>query len=384
MEEAKTEGAQLKRGLFGYKSKSVDLILADRDRLLAEAAERARAAEAQALESRSDAERLKTQLAEQVEQLRALGAEDAELRTDRDAARRDLEEAVADRERLRVELTATRSELEAVRHEPQTADHESETAAREPDLQDDRLRAAEELSARRSDEISLLEQELSAVRRAFLIQSQRARSAETRVEELEAEVRSVRAELEGGLSAAIRELEAARASVEQAAARPAPDPSATADERSAVGGSGRGTIAGNMNGTETHAAEELGEVDRASSAETLAKKERVTTREDLAPVVGLIRSTIEDARERAAGIGARVDEAFTPLTEAITELSDWQTAFTELAALVNAEPPEPESQSSPDPVDLDSPDPLDLDEQDNVPRLPDPPAAAEGSPPSEE
>ena len=94
------EAPKLRRGPFGYTSRSVRLVLADRDGLLAEASERAGAAEAQVLDVRSEAETLKTQLAERAEQLGALGAEAAELRIDRDTARRELEEAIADAARL--------------------------------------------------------------------------------------------------------------------------------------------------------------------------------------------------------------------------------------------------------------------------------------------
>ena len=69
------EEPKLKRGAFGYTSRSVRLVLAGRDRLFAQASERAGAAEAQVLDVRSEAETLKTQLAERAEQLRALGAE---------------------------------------------------------------------------------------------------------------------------------------------------------------------------------------------------------------------------------------------------------------------------------------------------------------------
>ena len=100
------QAPQLRRGPFGYTSSSVRLVLADRDRSLMKASERARAAEAQMLQRRSEAEMLKTQLAEQAEQLPAPGAEVAELRTDRDATRG------------------------------------SETAPGEPNLQDEPLRAA--------------------------------------------------------------------------------------------------------------------------------------------------------------------------------------------------------------------------------------------------
>jgi chromosome segregation ATPase len=321
------EAPQLRRGPFGYTSRSVRLVLADRYSLLVKASEGARAAEAQVLDLRSEAETLKRQLAEQAEQLRARGADVAELRTDRDATRRELEGAVADAARLQLELTATRRRLETIRHDPGTTLHGSETARGELDPQDEPLRAAEE----RSGEIADIRQELSSVRRHLLIESQRVDSAEARIEVLEAEVRSQRPELEAGLSAAMADLEAARVAVEEAAARPAPDPSVTAEGTSAVRRPGW-TMA-RMNGAGTHAAEELREAERARR-ETLAEIERLTAcRDRLASLVGVVRSTIEDARERAAGIGDRVDEAVAPLTEAIAGLSEWLAAIAELAVL---------------------------------------------------
>ena len=317
------DAPQLRRGPFGYTSRSVRLVLADRDRVLVKASERARAAEAQMLARRSEAETLKTQLAEQAEQLRAPGAEVAELRTDRDATRG------------------------------------SETAPGEPDLQDEPLRAAEE----RSGEIAFILQELSSARWHLLIQGQEVESAEARIEVLEAEVRSLRPELEAGLSTAVADLEAARAAVEEAAARPAPDPSFTAEGTSAVPEAAGWTTA-RMNGAGTHAAEELGESERARR-ETLAEIERLAAfRDRLASLVGVVRSTIEDAREGAAGIGDRVDEAVDPLTSAIAELSDRLAGFAELAALAGEDTREPASERSLNPIELE--------EQDGAPGQPDP------------
>jgi len=350
------QAPQLKRGPFGYTSKSVRLILADRDRTAVRAWEQARAAEALVLELRSEAETSKTQLAEQAEKLRALGAEAADLRTERDATRGDLEGAVADAARLGLELTTTRRELETARHDQETTRHEIETARDELDRQDERLRAAEELSARRSGEIAVLRQELGLARRDFLIQSQRARNAEARTEELEAELRSVRAELEAGLSAARAELEAARAALEEAAARPAPDSPATAEEPSAVLEAAGRTMARIMDGARTRAAEELREAEQARR-ETLAEIERLAAwRDRLAPLVGVVRSTIEDARERAAGIGDRVREAVAPLTEAIAALSDRLAAFAELDALPDEATREPASERSLNLIELDEKD----------------------------
>lgn len=306
------EAWQLRRGPFGYTSRSVRLVLADRDRSLVEAWERAKAAEAQVLALRSEAE-----------QLRAPGAEVPELGTDREATRG------------------------------------SETAGGESDLQDEPLRAAEEWSG----EIAFIRQELSSARWHLLIQGQQVESAEARIEVLEAEVRSLRPELEAGLSTAVADLEAARAAVEEAAARPAPDPSVTAEGTSAVLGAAGWTTA-RMNGAGTHAAEELREAERARR-ETLAEIERLAAcRDRLASLVGVVRSTIEDARERAAGIGDRVDEAVAPLTEAIAELSDRLAGFAELAALAGEDTREPASERSLNPIELE-----DLD---GAPGQPDP------------
>jgi chromosome segregation ATPase len=277
------EAWQLRRGPFGYTSRSVRLVLADRDRSLVEAWERAKAAEAQVLALRSEAETLKAQLAEQAGQLHAPGA-------------------------------------------------------------------AEE----RSGEIAFIRQELSSARWHLLIQGQQVESAEARIEVLEAAVRSLRPELEAGLRTAVADLEAARAAVEEAAARPVPEPSVTA-EGTSVALEAAGWTPARMNGAGTHAADELREAERARR-ETLGEIERlVAWRDRLASLVGVVRSTIEDARERAAGIGDRVDEAVAPLTEAIAELTDRLAGFAELAALAGEDTREPASERSLNPIELEGP-----------------------------
>jgi chromosome segregation ATPase len=305
------------------------------------------------LDVRSEAETLKTQLAEQVEQLGALGAEAAELRIDRDAARRELEGAIADAARLQLELTAARGQLETVQHGQGSIQLGSEAAGGGPDLHDEPLRAAEE----RSGEIAFIREELRSARRHFLIQGQQIESAEARIEVLETEVRSLRPELEAGLSAAVADLEAARAAVDEVAARPAPDPSVTAEGTSVVLETAGWTTApmngAGMNGAGTHAGEELREAERARR-ETLAEIERLAAcRDRLASLVGVVRFTIEDAGERAAGIGDRVDEAVAPLTDAIEELSVRLAAFAELAALPGEDTRGPASELSLNLVELE-------------------------------
>jgi chromosome segregation ATPase len=335
------QAPQLRRGLFGYTSKSVRLTLADRD---ARTLEQARAAEAAVLGLRSGAEILKRQRAEQAEKLRALEAEAADLRADRDATRGDLEGAVADAARLGLELNTARRELDTIRYDLKTTRHQIETTREELDRQDERRRGAEELSGKRSGEITVLRQELGLARRYFLIQSHRAGSAESRIQELEAELRSVRAELEAGMRAATAELEAAYVAGEGAEG-PADEPSA------ALEAAGR-TMARIIEDARTRAAEELRQAERARR-ETLAEIERLTAwRDRLAPLVGGVRSSIEDAKERAAGIGDRVGEAVAPLTEAIATLGDRLAGLAELAALPDGAGHEPVSDRSLDLIEL--------------------------------
>ena len=102
-----------------------------------------------------------------------------------------------------------------------------------------------------------------------------------------------------------------------------------------------------MNGSGTHAAEELREAELARR-ETLAEIERLASfRDRLASLVGVVRSTIEDAKERAAGIGDRVDEAVAPLTEAIAELSDRLAGFAELGTPSRSHEPRTEEAQKP-------------------------------------
>jgi chromosome segregation ATPase len=340
------QAPQLRRGLFGYTSKSVRLTLADRD---AKTLEQARAAEGVVLGLRSGAEILRTQRAEQAEKLRALEAEAADLRAERDATRRDLDGAVADSARLGLELTATKRELETVRRDLETTRDEIETGRDELDRQDERRRqAAEELSGTRNGETDILRQELGLARRFFLIQSNRATRAEARIEELEAELRSVRADLDGGFRAATAELEAAHPA-QKGAAGPADEPSA------ALEAAGR-TMARIIEDARTRMAGELREAERARR-ETLAEIERLTAwRDRLAPLVGGVQSSIEEAKERAAGIGDRVGEAVTPLTEAIAALGDRLAALAELAALPDESGHDSVSERSLDLTELDEED----------------------------
>jgi hypothetical protein len=78
----------------------------------------------------------------------------------------------------------------------------------------------------------------------------------------------------------------------------------------------------------------------------------------------VVRSTIEDTGERAAGIGDRVDEAVAPLTDAIDELNVRLAAFSELAA--------PPAEGTQKPAPERSLNLVELEERDDAPARPDP------------
>jgi hypothetical protein len=151
-------------------------------------------------------------------------------------------------------------------------------------------------------------------------------SAEARIEVLETEVRSLRPELEAGLSAAVADLQAARAAVDEVAARTAPDPSVTAEDAPAPEAA-------------------LVEIERLAAS-----------RDRLASLVGEVRSTIEDVGEGAAGIGDRVDEAVAPLAGAIHELNLRLATFAELAEVPSEDTREPAFERSLNLVELEERD----------------------------
>jgi hypothetical protein len=128
------------------------------------------------------------------------------------------------------------------------------------------------------------------------------------------------------------------------------------DEPSAALAAAGRTMARIIEDARTRASEEIREAE-GTRRETLAEIERLTAwRDRLAPLVGGVRSSIEDAKERAAGIGDRVGEAVAPLTEAIAALGDRLAALAELAALPDESGHESVSERSLDLTELDEED----------------------------
>jgi len=315
------QALQLKRGLFGYTPESVRLLLADRDKMFIRAAEQARAAEALVLELRSEVEALKAQFEERQEALRAAEAEAADLRTDRDATRVELDRAAANVARLTAEVEAARKEL--------------------ADAQE-LVRVADAQVARQNGELAVLRQELGTARRDFLIQDQRARSAENRVDELEAELDSVTERLEAELASTTDRLEAelrwtaaelgvARAAAAEAAAAPAQAGPTAAEELSAVVEAAEQALGRVLDSARVRAEAEVREAERARREIRQDVERLAEWRERLAPLVRAVRASIDETQLLAVRVGDGVRDALGPVTDALQALSDRLAVLAELA-----------------------------------------------------
>jgi chromosome segregation ATPase len=327
------QALQLKRGLFGYTPESVRLLLADRDKMFIRAAEQARAAEALVLDLRSEVEALKAKFEERQEALRAAEAEAADLRTDRDATRIELDRAAPTVAQLTTEVEAACKEL--------------------ADAQE-LVRVADAQVARQNGDLAVLRQELGSARRGFLIQNQRARSAENRVNELEAELvsakgleaelTSTRDRLEAELRWTIAELGVARAAAAEAAAAPAQAQSGptAAEELSAVVEAVEQALGRVLDSARVRAEAEFREAERARR-EIREDVERLAEwRERLAPLVRAVRASIDETQLRAVQVGDGVRDAVDPVTEALQALSDRLAVLAELAGPPSA--PDEESE----------------------------------------
>ena len=315
------QALQLKRGLFGYTPESVRLLLADRDKMFIRAAEQARAAEALVLELRSEVEALTAQFEERQEALRAAEAEATDLRTDRDATRVELDRAAASVAQLTTDVEASRKEL--------------------ADAQE-LMRVADAQLARQNGDLAVLRQELGSARRDFLIQNQRARSAENRVEELEAELLSAterleaelvstRERLEEELRWTSEELDTARAAAASAPPAPAEAGPTAAEELSSVVEAAEQALGRVLDSARVRAEAELREAERARR-EIREDVERLAAwRERLAPLVRAVRTSIDETQLRAVKVGDGVRDAVDPVTEALQALSDRLAVLSELA-----------------------------------------------------
>jgi chromosome segregation ATPase len=328
------QALQLKRGLFGYTPESVRLLLADRDKMFIRAAEQARAAEALVLELRSEVEALQAKLEERQVALRAAEAEAADLRTDRDATRVELDQAAPTVAQLTTEVEAIRREL--------------------ADAQE-LVRVADAQVARQNGDLAVLRQELGSARRGFLIQNQRARSAENRVNELEAELvsaterleaelASTRDRLEAELRWTIAELGVARAAAAEAATAvvEAQSGPTAAEELSAVVEAVEQALGRVLDSARVRAEAELREAERARR-EIREDVERLAEwRERLAPLVRAVRASIDETQLRAVQVGDGVRDAVEPVTEALQALSDRLAVLAELAGPPSASDEESE------------------------------------------
>jgi chromosome segregation ATPase len=312
---------QLKRGLFGYTPESVRLLLADRDKMFLRASENGRAAEALVLELRAEIESGKAELSECSEKLRAAEAEAADLRTDRDATGEELERSASDVERLTEEMNSLRGQIAA---------------------SEELVRVADAQIARDTADLALIRQELGSARREFLVQNQRARSAESRIEALEAELASRGDELEAELGRVGEGLESAK---EEVAIAPG-EPATVSNELSEIVEAAEHMLARVLDSGRARAAAELKNSERARR-EIREEVERLAEwRERLAPLVAAVRASIDETQLRASRFGDALREAVEPVTQAIDVLGDRLAVLAELSgpSASSGDGPEPEPQ----------------------------------------
>ncbi len=331
------QAPQLKRGLFGYTGPSVRLLLADRDKMFLHAAEQARTAEATVLQLLAEVDTLRADASEKeqrvveaearatdaAEKASAAQAEAADLRTDRNATGEELNRAVAQVEELRAEVQDARVDALEARAEVQGA-----TA--ELGLAEERMRVAEQHAARQERDLADLRRELGSARRDFLVQNQRARTAEAQIEQLRAERDAMREEFEGELGGLAAELQLA--AVASAAVAPPPQEAPnTAEELTARVASPEQALDQFLDRARERADAELRQAER-TRREIRQEVDRLAEwRARLASAALAVRAAIVETKLRANRVGDGVRNAVDPVNDAIAALGDRLAALSELS-----------------------------------------------------
>ncbi len=344
------QAPQLKRGLFGYTGPSVRLLLADRDKMFLRAAEQARTAEATVLELQAEVDTLKAAASENeqrvvaaearateaAEKASAAQAEAADLRTDRNATREELNRAVAQVEELRAEVQDARLDALEARAEVQGAKAEL-------GLAEERMRVAEHQAARQEPDLAVLRRELGSARRDFLVQNQRARTAETQIEQLTAERDGMREEFEAELGDLAAELQLARAAAASAAVAPPPQEAInTAEELTAMVASPEQARDRVLDTARERAEAELRQAERTRREIRQEVDQLAEWRARLASAALAVRAAIAETKLRANRVGDGVRNAVDPVNDAIAALGDRLAGLSELSR-----PPAAESDSEP-------------------------------------
>jgi DNA repair exonuclease SbcCD ATPase subunit len=345
-EGSELSDSPLKRGVFGYTSKSVGLLLADRNRMFLEAAEESRVALARVADLEEAVKAAEQELDQGTKELRtALEAAEA-LRSELEATRNVLENSRADG-RLHEERV---DELEAALGQRDADSERARSAEAEVDglrtqlervtdalrQQDDRAAAREALTEQLRTELEQTRGRIGSAHLETQAAVQRAEAAEARNREVEAELASTKSALEGSgdLTASLqadleesrRDVASLRSELEvRLGSTPLPPEriageAATAGEVSALLRSTEEAMARIIEEARVRSDEELQEAELVR-AEIQDETEQLRAwRDRVSPLVGEVRLSVEQARTRSTDLRDRVHEALDSMTDTIMAL----------------------------------------------------------------
>jgi chromosome segregation ATPase len=309
---------RLKKGLFGYTEDSVRVLLEDRERMFQQASEEARAAEARADQLRSAVEVSERELNDGVEELRMALEETTSLRSELETIRGELEAAKASSREdasAAVDLVEARAQVARLTERADSA--ESRAARLQGELEQQRDASAGSPAPELEAELSSLRENLESLRGEREAALSRNLAAEARVRDLEADLGSAR----GDLEEARRDAASVRTRLEQGQIPSSTQAgSPTAKDVSILLQSTEETMARIIQEAKIRTDAELAEAERAWGRVQEDTRRLRAWRERVAPLVGEFRDSVEDARQRAAEIPAQVLEALSPMTEVIEAL----------------------------------------------------------------
>jgi chromosome segregation ATPase len=336
----------LKRGIFGYTSKSVGLLLADRNRMFLEAAEESRLARARVAELEDAVQAAERELDQGTEELRTALEAAGALRSELEATLNVLENSKADvhRHEVRInELEVALGQRDGDAERARSAETEAEDLRGQLERvtealrqQDDRAAAREAVTEQLRTELERTRGRIGSAHLETQAAIQRAETAEARNREVEAQLASTRSALEESvdLTASLRadldesegDVASLRSELEVRLGSTSPPPTrigseaATAEEVSALLRSTEEAMARIIEEARVRSDEELQEAE-VVRAEVQEETEQLRAwRDRVSPLVGEVRRSVEQARTRSTDLRDRVHEALDSMTDAIMAL----------------------------------------------------------------
>jgi chromosome segregation ATPase len=340
----------LRRALFGYSSASVHALLADRERMFERASREAQSAEQRAARLASELQDTQQRIGEIEERLSSANEIGQTLAA-------DLERSIVEREAMQAQIISLQDDLTSVG--ATLAEAQSAVAATEQELRAsfERTAALEAELGERARERDGLARELASAGAvsAELQEELRQRSellarAQAEASEAQASLRRAleeAAEHGNALSAErvrgaeLEELLATRRiELERAPATPSQPEGALQDsegpstwrELATVLHVTEETVVGIMESARTRAEEELRGLDEDRERIGREVETMMAWRDEAAPMITLLRSTMDEAVRRADEIGVCVNEVLRPVTGVVTRMSSQLSSLDSLSA----------------------------------------------------